>query len=200
MDGLNRQEEEQYLKSLQALCKARTAQLQQVVRENEQLLMLLKQLQSMESLEQVRDSIDAAIRKFTPEETPEETLPPMFGGKPGEPVPAVDPEDVKTVWQIVKARHPAQNVAVGVDVMKRACKPGADMEAVYYRASLLGMMTQTAPERLNRFTREGQPNDSVFRAAAKVPAEWMGVGIVRQGPPFGVNEFLQLCGEEIESV
>jgi hypothetical protein len=28
--------------------------------------------------------------------------PPPFGGKPGEPVPTVDPEDVKTVWQIMK--------------------------------------------------------------------------------------------------
>jgi hypothetical protein len=44
----------------------------------------------------------------------------------------------------------------------------------------------------------GAQDDAVFRAVAKVPAEWMGVGIVRQGPPFDVNEFLRLCGEETE--
>jgi hypothetical protein len=52
-----------------------------------------------------------------------------------------------------------------------------------------------ASERLNRaeklvpFTRSGQLEDAVFRAAAKVPAEWMRVGFVREGPPFDVTEF-----------
>jgi hypothetical protein len=84
--------------------------------------------------------------------------------------------------------------------MKHSCKPGADIEAVGYRAALVWLITQIVPEGLARFTREGQPDDSVFRAAAKVSAEWMGVGIVRQGPPFDVNEFLRLCGEETETV
>ena len=85
-------------------------------------------------------------------------------------------------------------------LMKQACKPGADVEAVIYRARFTWLMSQIAPEHLARFTREGQPDDAVFRAAAKVPAEWMGVGIVRQGPPFDLNEFLRLCGEETEKV
>jgi hypothetical protein len=129
--------------------------------------------------------------------------PPRFGGEPGEPVPAVDPDDVKTVWQIgrdAQGNHLGHNVAVGVDLMKHVCKPGANIEAVSYRSSLLWLMTQIASEQLARFTREGQPDDAVFRAAAKVSAEWMGVGIVREGPPFDVNEFMRLCGEETETV
>jgi hypothetical protein len=51
-----------------------------------------------------------------------------------------------------------------------------------------------------RNRREDEPDDAVFRAAAKIPAEWMGVGIVREGPPFDVNEFLRFCGEETETV
>jgi hypothetical protein len=82
--------------------------------------------------------------------------------------------------------------------MKQVCKPGADIEAVSYRASFTWLISRIAPEHLARFTREGQPDDAVFRAAAKVPAEWMGVGIVRQGPPFDLDEFLRLCGEETE--
>ncbi len=129
--------------------------------------------------------------------------PPMFAGKPGEPVPAVDPEDVKTVWQIgidAQANHPGKNLAVGVESMKHACKPGADIEAIWYRASLAWLITQIAPEQLARFMRDGQPNDAVLRAAANVPTDWMGVGVVRQHPPFDVNEFVRLCGEGKETV
>jgi hypothetical protein len=96
--------------------------------------------------------------------------------------------------------HSGQNVAVGLDLMKQACKPEADIQAVSCRASLLWMMSQIAPEQIAPFMRDGQPDDSVFRAAAKIPVEWMGVGIVREGPPFDVNEFLRLCGEEGETV
>jgi len=35
-------------------------------------------------------------------------------------------------------------------------------------------MNQMAPAQLAQFMREGQPDDAVFQAAAKVPAEWMG--------------------------
>jgi hypothetical protein len=129
--------------------------------------------------------------------------PPIFGGKPGEPVPAVDPEDVKAVWQIgrdIRVSHPGQNVAVGADLMRHACKPGANIEAITYRSWFLGLVTQIVPEHLAPFTREGQPDDAVFRAAAMVPAEWTGVGIVREGPPFDVNEFMRLCGDEAETV
>ena len=120
-----------------------------------------------------------------------------FGGKSGEPVPTVDPEDVKTVWQIKKdadARHPGENVGVGIDVMMRACGPGTNIESVCYRAGFLWMMSYIAPED-PRFTRDRQPDEAVFRAAALVPAVWMGVGIQRPTLPFDVSEFLRLCGE-----
>lgn len=35
----------------------------------------------------------------------------------------------------------------------------------------------------------------VFRAAAEIPMEWMGVGIVRQGLPLDAEEFLRLVRE-----
>ena len=120
--------------------------------------------------------------------------PPRFGGKPGETVPVVDPDDVRTAWQIereVQARYPGKNIATGGELMKKACKPGANIQAVTYRAWLVLLMTEIAPEKLVPFTHNGQLDAAVFRAAAKVPAEWMGVGVVRGGPPFDVTEFLR---------
>jgi hypothetical protein len=144
-------------------------------------------------------NVDEALGNWLGEGAQE---PPRFGGEPGEPVPAVDPGDIKAIWQLgeeLRAKLPSTK-AVGVELMKHACKPGADIAAVSYRLGLVWIMTQIAPEQLARFTREGQPDDTVFRAVAKVPAEWIGVGIVQQGPPFDVNEFLRLCGEETETV
>lgn len=81
-------------------------------------------------------NVDEALGNWLDRELQE---PPGFGGKPGEPVPAVDPEDVKTVWQIgreAQGNHAGEHVAIGVDLMKHACKPGADIEAISYRAGL----------------------------------------------------------------
>jgi len=100
MDEENRQEvlDAEYTKNLEVLVKARTDQLIQAVSDNEQLLALLKQLQCMKSLEQVRDAINTVIRKFAPAET----QPPKFGGEAGESVPEVDPDDLKAIWRIGK--------------------------------------------------------------------------------------------------
>ena len=134
----------------------------------------------------------------TPQNPPQG--PPQFGGKPGETVPAVDPDDVRTAWQVereVQARYPGKNIATGAELMKRACKPGANIQAVTYRVWLVSLMTEIAPEKLAPFTHNGKPDDAVFRAAAKVPAEWMGVGVAREGPPFDVTEFVRLCAENM---
>ena len=101
--------------------------------------------------EKFRRNVDKALGNYLDKELPKE---PPFGGKPGEPVPAVDPEDLKTVWQIgtdVQANHPGTQVAIGADLLKQACKPGADIQAVGYRASLVWMMSHMAPEQLARF-------------------------------------------------
>jgi hypothetical protein len=55
-------------------------------------------------------------------------------------------------------------------------------------------MTLVGKERFTPFTKDGQPVDAAFRAAAKVPAEWMGEGIMQQAP-FNVDEFVRLCSD-----
>ena len=194
MDGANRQDfqDERHTKSLEELVKARTEQLMQAVSQNEQFLELLKQIQSMESVERVREAIDAAIRKFTPEETQA----PRFGGEAGESVPEVDPDDLKAIWQIgeeLQANHSSVK-AVGVEVMKQACKPGANIEATWYRSSMIWMLTHVAQQQLTPWLREGKVADPVFRAMASIPMEWFG-SEVKQSLPFDVEEFLRRLNE-----
>jgi len=121
---------------------------------------------------------------------------PLFGGMPGEPVPKVDPEDLKILWrtqQEAEARAGRQ-VALGKDLAQQICKTGADIQALGYRVNLLWLLSQIAPTQFAAFLKDGQPIDAAFRAAANVPAEWMGEGLTQQAP-FDVDEFLRLCSE-----
>ena len=121
--------------------------------------------------------------------------PPFFGGNPGEAVPEVDPEDLKTLWQEqqeLQEQHPRKQVAMGRDLAEQICQSVADIPALGYRASMLWLLSQIARERFEAFTKDGQPIDAAFRAAAKVPVEWMGEGITTAAP-FDVDEFLRLC-------
>ncbi len=156
-----------------------------------QSALLTKILNARES--QIIEARAAGRLKSPPERTEDaiETLP--FMGKPGEPVPAVDPDDVKSIWNLGKEVETRGATAIGSVIIEQACKPGSNTGAAYYRSTSIWVMTQIAPELLTRFMRDGQPDDAVFRAAAKVPMEWEGIGIVRKGPPFDVDEFLKLC-------
>ncbi|HET8826668.1 MAG TPA: hypothetical protein VFM77_16125 [Terriglobales bacterium] len=141
----------------------------------------------------------AALARAIGEDAMNDINLPSFGGQPGEPVPEVDPEDLKATWEFqqeLQAQHPGEQVGMGASLAQSICKPGADIQAVGYRSSMIWMITRIVPEQIAPFLNNGQPTDAVFRAAAKVRLEWMGVGIVRQDPPFDVNEFLRLCAEK----
>ena len=124
-------------------------------------------------------------------------------GAPGAPVPEVDAEDVKAVWELgrdIEKRHPVKAgelraYAIGIEVFKAACKPGANIPAVLYRGTMLGMLIRRAQEQLARWLKEGNPDDAIFRAIAQVPMEWMGMGVVRNGLPFDIEDFIRRVGE-----
>ena len=112
-----------------------------------------------------------------------------FAGKAGEPVPQVDPADVKSFWAL------GQGVcAIGLGIIEAACKPGANIPAVVHRASQIAILAHVAPDLFAPWTKEGQLDDSVFRAAAEVPMEWIGEG-VRHGLPFDVEDFMRRVQE-----
>lgn len=99
-------EQQQYQANLEALLTARTEQLRKAFTFIEELVAVLKPLRPDLARK-------AAEKGFVADQL---RPPPMFGGKPGEPVPEVDPEDLKIVWKInrdLQARHPGQQVATG---------------------------------------------------------------------------------------
>ncbi len=56
------------------------------------------------------------------------------------------------------------------------------------------LIKQMMPEPLARWMRDGQPDDVVFDVAATFRMEKMQTGVVREGPPFDVEEFVKQIG------
>lgn len=108
------------------------------------------------------------------------------------PVPAVDPADLKSMWMVQRNAPPSvpgQLTATSVGVFENACSPGADTQAVWYRNSMLQLLAGPLGM-LSSCLHDGIPDDAVFQVAAVFPMERAHVGAVRQGLPFDVQGFL----------
>src|SRR5689334_11698097 len=123
----------------------------------------------------------------------QERLREMFGfGRPGEPVPVVDPEDAKAVWEVGQEcakTNPEGNFAIGMEVFRRACKPGANVPAVSYRVQQISMLQLIQPDVIDPLLHDKL--EAVFHAAAEIPMEWMGIGTMRRGLPFDPDDFMR---------
>ena len=127
-------------------------------------------------------------------------------------MPEVDPDDVKAVWreyQDTAKDNPGVKFGIDLRVLEHVCKPGADVRAVYYRQAaldLLRLLSQQKPfsemagqefkAKITALMTDGAFRDAAFRAMAKVPMEWMEVGVVRDSPPYDFEEFLRLCEQQ----
>jgi hypothetical protein len=121
----------------------------------------------------------------------EENIPELaaFIGKAGDLVPAVDPADLKALWQHdqeLRAQYPNGGVATGIEFLKRIISPGADTGAVTYRCQMLGLLAMV----LEPAWPGGQLSEAAFEAAAQIELKWMGVGVPQKGLPFDAEEFL----------
>ncbi len=89
----------------------------------------------------------------------------------GTVVPAVKAEDVKQVWALrreVSKKHAGKkDIAIGVNLMTHACSPGADVEAVSFRASILEMALQEGE--LVPFQHGEEIDESVVQLFATFP-------------------------------
>jgi len=110
-------------------------------------------------------------------------------GKAGEPVPVVDVADIKVMWthgQELKAQSPGGSVGVGIDIWGQLCSPGADVRAVFYRCSMLGLLEML----LRAAWTGGELSENAFKVAATMDLDWMPVGVVQNGLPFNLEGFL----------
>ena len=64
---------------------------------------------------------------------------PFEGWNPGEPVPQVDPADMKALWEYGRSLDPREK-AMGGSCLKHVCKPGADIWAVASRHAVLELL------------------------------------------------------------
>lgn len=78
----------------------------------------------------------------------------------GEPIPAVDPEDVKRVWKLIPPWRPGND-------QQSACSPGADVSAVTLRTNMID--TLNTHELLTPWKHGEELDDAVFRVAATFP-------------------------------
>ncbi len=184
-------EQEQYTRNLQGLVKSRTDQLQEFARQNQRLRQCLQQIQSMESLEQVREAAQACMQELPPNAA----AAPNFGGEPGDPVPEVDAEDLEAIWRIGNEAG-AGTKAIGFELIGQARKPGANVQATWYRSTGIWLTRQIAPDRLAPWIKDGEVADPVFRAMASIPMQWMEEGVVTHHPPFDIEEFFRRLKEK----
>jgi len=86
----------------------------------------------------------------------------------------------------VAERVQGQHSSVDVRYYQRLCSPGANIQAVWFRASMLGMLDMAVPG-----WTENRDSDKVIALAARFPMKKMEAGITCDGPPFDLPEFLK---------
>ena len=74
-------------------------------------------------------------------------------------------------------------------MFKSICSPGADVIAVWQRASLLGLCERFGL--LSRWLNDGRLDDAVIKVAAGFPMDKMEVDVIYNDLPFDVQEFLK---------
>jgi len=113
---------------------------------------------------------------------------PFSGFNAGGAVADADPEDMRKIWDLLESM-PSDGKAVGMEFVKRACKPRGDFPAACYRTMIVGLLGKT--EVLTRWKHDGKFDDAVFKVAATIPMKWMQPRHVYDGPPFDAEEFLR---------
>lgn len=114
-----------------------------------------------------------------------------FLGKPGESVAEVDPDDLKTFWQ--ETRNLQAKVVPGQHISfspTSITKTGTNACAVWYRTSMIFVLSRVAQEQLSPWIKDEEVSDAVFRTMATIPMEWIG-HVDRAGLPFDVEEFFR---------
>jgi hypothetical protein len=124
------------------------------------------------------------------------------------PVPSVDPADLKSVWTMQEElkkdfekrtpnRAPNQGFGISVSTYSQACSPGADVASIWYRLSMLWMLSESMGSNLPGM-HDGKTDDAVFKALAILPLTGLPRG-GREGLPFDLDELIRLIQKESEA-
>ena len=117
---------------------------------------------------------------------------PSFFGTSGEPVPVVDAEDLQTAYEILTDPAHRTAGAFTTRIFDKACKPGADIPAVAYRAMILQVLPMLAREQIApRMKEDGKFDPLVYREFGGFPMAWLPQGSPREGMPFDVDGFVR---------
>ena len=110
----------------------------------------------------------------------------------------VAPADLKNVWNKrleTLAQYPNEQMAIDPRMFASVCSPGANLMAIWYRASMLGLLAQRtgllAPE------LPDEAKDVVFNFAARFPIKFMQLGVVYDGLPVDVQDFMKQVEDEL---
>jgi len=121
-----------------------------------------------------------------------------FFGSRGNDVAAVNPNDLRKVWTMMRdleARALAgQGASISSVLVESACGPGANVLAVWYRASILRVLETLPGNPLTSWSHEGELDDAVFQIAATFPMKKVPVGLVKNELPFDVQELVKQIG------
>jgi hypothetical protein len=72
-----------------------------------------------------------------------------------------------------------------------ACSPEANVLAVWYRASILGVLQLLPENPLTPWSHGGKLDDAVFQIAATFPMKKLPIGLVKNGLPLDVQELVK---------
>lgn len=113
----------------------------------------------------------------------------FFGDDGPEDIPSVSPDDLRNVWTMMRD-VPGQQGSVSIDnrMYESRCSPGANVMAVWSRASMLDLLNKVGV--LSARLHNGEFDDAVFQVAATFPMKRMKIGVVHNGLPFDVKEFV----------
>jgi hypothetical protein len=103
-------------------------------------------------------------------------------------IPPVNPADLRSVEAVqrdVRSRFPGKQVLMDNDAWKRACGPGADLFAMFYRIAFLEMLADRGL--LSPWLHNGELDDAVFKVFATFPVKRIQKG-GQEGFPFDIQE------------
>jgi len=115
-------------------------------------------------------------------------------------VPSVNPANFRSVEAVqrdVRSRFAGKQVLMDNDAWKRACSPGADLFAMFYRIAFLEMLADQGF--LSPWLHNGELDDAVFKVFATFPLKRIQrgrSGRSQEGFPFDVEELMKQIEKE----